>query len=61
MLLLLSMTALSFYLLDWHFGAYLVYSDLEERIEQVASTGETLTTAYALEIASTGRARENAL
>jgi sigma-B regulation protein RsbU (phosphoserine phosphatase) len=54
MLLLLSMTALSFYLLDWHFGAYLVYSDLEERIEQVASTGETLTTAYALEIASTG-------
>src|SRR4029077_15609461 len=54
LLLLLAMTALSFYLLDWHFGAYLVYSDLEERIEQVASTADTLTTAYALEMASTG-------
>ena len=53
-LLLLTMTALSFYVLDWHFGAYLVYSDLEERIEQIASTADTLTTAYALEIASTG-------
>jgi sigma-B regulation protein RsbU (phosphoserine phosphatase) len=48
------MTALALYLLYWHFGAYLVYSDLERRIEQVASTADTLTTAYALEIASTG-------
>jgi sigma-B regulation protein RsbU (phosphoserine phosphatase) len=50
----LIMTALAFYLLYWHFGAYLVYADLEKRIEQVASTADTLTTAYALEIASTG-------
>jgi phosphoserine phosphatase RsbU/P len=48
------MTALALYVLYWHFGAYLVYADLERRIEQVAATADTLTTAYALEIASTG-------
>jgi sigma-B regulation protein RsbU (phosphoserine phosphatase) len=53
-LLQVVMTALAFYLLYWHFGAYLVYADLERRIEQVAATADTLTTAYALEIASTG-------
>lgn len=52
--LLLIMSALGLYLLYWHFGAYLVYADFEKRIEQVASTADTLTTAYALEIASTG-------
>jgi sigma-B regulation protein RsbU (phosphoserine phosphatase) len=31
-----------------------VYADLERRIEQVAATADTLATAYALEIASTG-------
>ena len=54
LLLLLAMTALSLYLLHWHFGAYLVHADLEKRVDQVASTAETLTTAYALEIAATG-------
>jgi len=53
-LLQVVMTALALYLLYWHFGAYLVYADLERRIEQVAATADTLTTAYALEIASTG-------
>ena len=53
-LLQLIMSGLALYLLYWHFGAYLVYADLEKRIEQVASTADTLTTAYALEIASTG-------
>jgi len=53
-LLQVVMTALALYLLYWHFGAYLVYADLERRIEQVASAADTLTTAYALEIASTG-------
>jgi phosphoserine phosphatase RsbU/P len=48
------MTALALYLLYWHFGAYQVYADLERRIEQVATTADTLTTAYALETASTG-------
>jgi sigma-B regulation protein RsbU (phosphoserine phosphatase) len=52
--LLVIMSGLALYLLYWHFGAYLVYADLERRIEQVASTADTLTTAYALEIASTG-------
>lgn len=53
-LLQVVMTVLALYLLYWHFGAYLVYADLERRIEQVAATADTLTTAYALEIASTG-------
>ena len=52
--LLLAMGALSLYLLYWHYGAYLVYADLEKRIDQVASTAETLTTAYALESAASG-------
>jgi sigma-B regulation protein RsbU (phosphoserine phosphatase) len=53
-LLQVVMTVLALYVLYWHFGAYLLYADLERRIEQVASTADTLTTAYALEIASTG-------
>jgi phosphoserine phosphatase RsbU/P len=53
-LLQVVMTALALYVLYWHFGAYLLYADLERRIEQVAATADTLTTAYALEIASTG-------
>ena len=53
-LLQVVMTALALYVLYWHFGAYLVYAGLERRIEQVAATADTLTTAYALEIASTG-------
>jgi sigma-B regulation protein RsbU (phosphoserine phosphatase) len=52
--LLVVMSGLALYLLYWHFGAYLVYADLEQRIEQVASTADTLTTAYALEMVSTG-------
>ena len=52
--LLLVMSGLALYLLYWHFGAYLVYADLERHIEELASTADTLTTAYALEIASTG-------
>ena len=35
LVLLLAMGALSLYLLYWHFGAYLVYADLEKRIDQV--------------------------
>ena len=53
-LLQVVMASLALYLLYWHFGAYLVYADLQRRIEQVASTADTLTTAYALEAASTG-------
>ena len=49
MLLLLAMGALSLYLLYWHFGAYLVYADLQKRIDQLASTADTIATAYALE------------
>ena len=52
--LLMVMSGLALYLLYWHFGAYLVYADLQQRIEQVASTADTLTTAYALQVASTG-------
>jgi len=58
LVLLLAMGALSLYLFYWHFGAYLVYADLEKRIEQVGSTAETLSTAYALETAASGAQRQ---
>lgn len=54
LVLLLAMGALSLYLLYWHFGAYLVYADLQKRIEQVGTTAETLSTAYALDTAASG-------
>jgi phosphoserine phosphatase RsbU/P len=54
LVLLLAMGALSLYLLYWHFGAYLLYADLEKRIDQVQSTADTLITAYALESAASG-------
>ncbi len=54
LVLLLAMGALSLYLLYWHFGAYLLYADLEKRIDQVESTADTLITAYALESAASG-------
>ena len=48
------MGALSLYLLYWHFGAYLLYADLQKRMDQVESTADTLITAYALESAASG-------
>jgi phosphoserine phosphatase RsbU/P len=54
LLLILVMATLSLYLLYWHFGAYLLYADIQQRLEQVSETAETVATSYAIEAASTG-------
>ena len=54
LLLVLVMALLSLYLLYWHFGAYLLYADIQQRLEQVSETAETVATSYAIEAASTG-------
>ena len=53
LLLVLVMAMLSLYLLYWHFGAYLLYADIQQRLEQVSETAETVATSYAIEAAST--------
>ena len=54
LLLVLVMALLSLYLLYWHFGAYLLYADIQQRLDQVSETAETVATSYAIEAASTG-------
>jgi sigma-B regulation protein RsbU (phosphoserine phosphatase) len=54
-LLLVTMAVLSAYLLYWQFGAYLVYSDLQKRQDEVAATAETLATSLAVEAETTGK------
>jgi sigma-B regulation protein RsbU (phosphoserine phosphatase) len=52
-LLLVTIAALSAYLLYWQFGAYLVYSDLQRRQDEVATTAEMLANSLAVEAAAT--------
>jgi len=54
-LLLVTMAVLSAYLLYWQFGAYLVYSDLQKRQDEVAAAAETLATSLAVEETATGK------
>ena len=54
-LLLVTIVVLSAYLLYWQFGAYAVYSDLQKRQDEVASTAETLATSLAVEASVTGK------
>ena len=53
-LLLCAMAILSVYLLYWHFGAYSLYAAIQNRVQEVSETAETVANAYAVEIASTG-------
>ncbi len=54
LLLLFAMAMLAVYLLYWHFGAYLLYADIQNRVQEVSETAETIAESYAIEIASTG-------
>jgi sigma-B regulation protein RsbU (phosphoserine phosphatase) len=54
MVLLFAMAILSVYLLYWHFGAYLLYADIQNRVQQVSETAENVAEAYAVEIAANG-------
>ena len=54
-LLLIVMAALSTYLLYWQLGAYLLYEDIEKRIERLEATAETLAVSLTAEIAASPR------
>ncbi len=55
LLLLVTMVALSAYLLYWQFGAYAIYNDLQRLQDEVAATAETLATSLAVEADTTGK------
>src|ERR1700730_7462336 len=60
-LLLLTMAGLGAYLLYWQLGAYVLYTDMQERIERLSEVAATLATSYAIEAASGQRAAALAL
>src|SRR6266853_2116283 len=53
-LLLLTMAGLGAYLLYWQLGSYVLYTEMEDRIERLSEVAGTMATAYAIE-ASSGR------
>lgn len=59
--LLLAMAGLSAYLLYWQLGSYVLYTEVQEREEQIAGVAATMATSYALEMASGRRAAAVAL
>jgi phosphoserine phosphatase RsbU/P len=60
-LLLLTMAGLGAYLLYWQLGSYVLYTDMQERIERLSEVAHTMATAYALEAASGHQAAALAL
>ncbi len=60
-LLLLTMAGLGAYLLYWQLGAYVLYTDMQERVEHVSEVAATMATSYAIEAASGHRAAALAL
>jgi sigma-B regulation protein RsbU (phosphoserine phosphatase) len=51
-LLLLAMAGLGAYLLYWQLGSYVLYTDMQERLERVSEVAATMATSYAIEAAS---------
>jgi phosphoserine phosphatase RsbU/P len=60
-LLLLTMAGLGAYLLYWQLGSYVLYTDVQERIERLSEVAATMATSYALEAASGHKAAALAL
>src|ERR1700730_820198 len=60
-LLLLTMARLGAYLLYWQLGSYVLYTDMQERIERLSEVAATLATSYAIEAASGHQAAALAL
>ncbi len=54
-LLLLTMAGLGAYLLYWQLGSYVIYTEMEERVERVGAVAGAMSTSYAIEMES-GRA-----
>src|SRR6202521_6169354 len=55
-LLLLTMAGLGAYLLYWQLGSYVLYTDMQERIERLSEVAATMATSFAIEAASGHRA-----
>jgi sigma-B regulation protein RsbU (phosphoserine phosphatase) len=60
-LLLLTMAGLGAYLLYWQLGAYVLYTDMQERLERLSQVAATMATSFAIESASGHRAAALAL
>jgi phosphoserine phosphatase RsbU/P len=60
-LLLLTMAGLGAYLLYWQLGSYVLYTDMQERVERLSEVAATMATSYAIEAASGRRAAALAL
>ena len=54
-LLLLTMAGLGAYLLYWQLGSYVLYSEMQERVERLVTVAGTLATALAVESSATGQ------
>jgi len=53
-LLLLAMAGLAAYLLYWQLGSYVIYTEMQDRVERVGAVAGALATSYAVE-ATSGR------
>jgi phosphoserine phosphatase RsbU/P len=51
-LLLLAMAGLAAYLLYWQLGSYVIYNEMDERIERVGEVAGAMARAYAIEMTS---------
>ena len=60
-LLLLTMAGLGAYLLYWQLGAYVLYTDMQERQERLSEVAATMATSFAIEAASGHQAAALAL
>jgi phosphoserine phosphatase RsbU/P len=52
--LLLAMAGLAAYLLYWQIGSYILYNDVQNRVQRIANVTAALATALAIESAATG-------
>ena len=60
-LLLLAMAGLAAYLLYWQLGSYVLYTEMQERVERVGAVAGAMATSYAIETTSGRRAAALAL
>jgi phosphoserine phosphatase RsbU/P len=54
-LLLLTMAGLAVYLIYWQIGSYILYNEVQTRVQRVSTTASALASALAIEGAATGR------
>ena len=55
-LLLLTMAGLAAYLMYWQLGSYVIYSEMEERVQRLSAVAGAMATSYAVEATSGHRA-----